>query len=175
MDGQARGSNAARRAAAHKYRSDQIRLLLVAEAPPTSLDRYFYFEDVSDQDSLFRYVVRVLLGAVPNRHDKPIWLSRLRDAGVFLIDLSEDPYGTSVLKTHVADCVLRCRELMPTKIVLIKVTVYDTMFAPLKAAGLPVIDCRIPFPGSGQQSRFEVLFTEALNVAGLDLPILSIK
>jgi hypothetical protein len=27
-----------------KYRPDQVRLLLVAEAPPTDLSRYFYFE-----------------------------------------------------------------------------------------------------------------------------------
>jgi hypothetical protein len=38
-----------------------VELLLVAEAPPSALDRYFYFEDVPVQDSLFRYVARAIL------------------------------------------------------------------------------------------------------------------
>jgi hypothetical protein len=40
--------------AARRYRPEKVDLLLVAEAPPSALDRYFYFEDVSEQDSLFR-------------------------------------------------------------------------------------------------------------------------
>jgi hypothetical protein len=39
--------------------------LLLAETPPSSLDRYFYFEDVRDQDSLFRHVVRAILAIEP--------------------------------------------------------------------------------------------------------------
>ena len=31
-----------------KYKPDKIRLLLIAEAPPSSPDRYFYFEDVRE-------------------------------------------------------------------------------------------------------------------------------
>jgi hypothetical protein len=34
-----------RDAAAAEYRPEPIELLLVAEAPPSSLDRYFYFEE----------------------------------------------------------------------------------------------------------------------------------
>ena len=55
---EAKGADAARRRrdrAARKYRPKQVELLLVAEAPPAALDRYFYFEDVREQDSLFRY------------------------------------------------------------------------------------------------------------------------
>jgi hypothetical protein len=43
----------------------------VAEAPPSALDRYFYFADVRDQDRLFRYVVETVLGATPSRSHKP--------------------------------------------------------------------------------------------------------
>jgi hypothetical protein len=35
-----------------------------------------------------------------------------------------------------------------------------------RRAGLPVIDRRIPFPGSGQQQRFEAEFAVALKDAG---------
>ena len=45
-----------RREAARRYKPEQIDTLLVAEAPPTALDRYFYFDDVQTQDSLFRHV-----------------------------------------------------------------------------------------------------------------------
>src|SRR5438093_866067 len=80
-----------RRAAAAKYRPERVRLLLVAEAPPSSLDRYFYFEDVRDQDTLFRYVVRTVLGEEPSRSAKAHQLGRLRHSGAFLIDLKTDP------------------------------------------------------------------------------------
>ena len=42
-------------------------------------------------------------------------------------------------------------------------TVYDVAFSALKEAGLPVIDERIPFPGSGRQKDFEVAFSRALS------------
>jgi hypothetical protein len=163
----------ARRVAGLKYRPDRVRLLLVAEAPPLSLERYFYFEDVGEQDSLFRYVVRGLFEVVPARHDKRRWLGRLRDACVFLIDVSEEPSGASALGRHVSGCVDRCRELAPEAIVLIKANVYDAMFGSLRNAGLPVIDRRVPFPGSGQQKSFEVAFAEALDIAGVEHPIRS--
>ncbi len=50
-----------RQQAAVRYQPEHVRLLLVAEAPPSSLDRYFYFHDVRGQDSLFRYVVETVL------------------------------------------------------------------------------------------------------------------
>ena len=104
-----------------------------------------------EQDSLFRYVVRGLFGVVPARHDKRLWLGRLRDAGVFLIDVAEEPSGASALGRHVQNCVDRCRGLAPEAILLIKVTVYDAMFGSLRNAGLPVIDRRVPFPGAASK------------------------
>lgn len=124
-----------RSVAALKYRPDRVRLLLIAEAPPLALDRYFYFEDVAEQDSLFRCVVHGLFGIVPARHEKREWLRRLRDAGVFLTDVSEDPRGASALANHVQECVERCRALAPEGIVLIKATVYDAMFGKLRRTG----------------------------------------
>lgn len=31
---------------------------------------------------------------------------------------------------------------------------YDLVFGPMRAVGLPVVDARLPYPGSGQQRRF---------------------
>lgn len=155
-----------RKEAAERYRPDPVRLLLVAESPPRALDRYFYFEDVTVQDSLFRYVVRSLLDEEPTRARKPELLGRFRDEGVFLIDLKPDPMNDRSLRHHVPDLVSRVLDLAPRSVILIKATVYDAAFGPLRVNGLPVVDERIPFPGSGQQKRYEQAMARALDKAG---------
>jgi hypothetical protein len=151
--------------AARRFRPDVVKTLLVAEAPPSASDRYFYFTDVRTQDSLFRYVTRVALGLEPTRENKGELLNALMQRGFFLIDLSPDPVGTRTLTEQVPELVTRCRNLDPRRIILIKATVYDAAFAALRRAGLPVVDVRIPFPGSGQQRRFEAAFRRALEIS----------
>jgi hypothetical protein len=159
----------ARLAAAAKYTPRKVRLLIVAEAPPCATDRYFYFEEVASNDWLFRYVFEGLYGAKPERETKADDLARLRDDGIFLIDLHEDNVSQPDAKTLgacIPGLIDRCRALKPEHIVLIKSIVHDVAFAPLKAAGMPVIDKRLPFPASGQQRNFRVGFREALAAAG---------
>ncbi|MGH2754126.1 MAG: hypothetical protein ACRDLB_06795, partial [Actinomycetota bacterium] len=102
----------------------------------------------------------------PDRSPKASTLLQLKHRGVFLIDASEEPLDGGVLKADASDLILRCETLHPEQIILIKINVYDDLFTPLKSAGLPVVDMRIPFPGSGQQKRFEAAFKEALAMAG---------
>ena len=149
--------------AAHKYQPAKVQLLLIAEAPPSDHSRYFYFDNVTRHDSLFRYVARVLLGEEPTRSNKSQLLGTLKENGVYLIDLKLDPIDASPLRDHVPGLVVRCKGLKPEKIILIKATVYDNAFHPLRDAGLPIVDERIPFPGSGQQRRFTDAFKRALN------------
>ena len=155
-----------RREGAGQYKPPQVALLLVAEAPPNSPDRYFYFTDVREHDSLYRYVCRVLLGREPSREGKHELLAELRDRGVFLIDLKETPVDGSPLSAHVPSLIDRCRELAPQRIVLIKATVFDAGYQPLRAAGLPVSDVRVPFPGSGRQRQFVEAFTRPVARVG---------
>lgn len=159
---------ALRAAAAARFKPHRIRLLLVAEAPPSEEDRYFYFEDVAIHDSLFRYVVRLTLGLQPTRENKTELLGKLREAGVFLIDLCLDPGhpDTSELRGCVPDLLGRAVALAPDHIILIKAPVYTAAFVPLKRAGLPVVDARIPFPGSGHQREFEGAMSGALRTIG---------
>jgi len=117
---------------------------------------------VREQDALFRYVARGVLDVEPTRENKGELLGQLRERGVFLIDLSPDPLSTVPLSEFVPDLVSRVRALDPEKIILIKATVYDAAFEALREEGLPVVDARIPFPGSGQQKRFEAAFARAL-------------
>lgn len=154
-----------------RYRPKEITLLLVAEAPPCSEERYFYFDDVREHDWLFRYVIKGLFGITPPRNEKAAYLARLKDHGVFLIDLSTTPVDKGQkLDEFVPDLVERCAALKPRHIILIKSGVYDLAYEPLKARGLTVIDERMPFPTSGQQQRFEVGFARALDDAGWKRP-----
>jgi hypothetical protein len=137
-------------------------LLLVAEAPPSDLDRYFYFPVVQSQDALFRYVARSLLGLEPTRTNKRSLLDELRDERVYLIDLSPEPLAGGSLQACVPGLLRRTQRLRPERIILIKTSVYDAAFVALRDAGLPVVDVRVPFPGSGQQRRFEAAFAEGL-------------
>ncbi len=163
------GSNAEerRRTAAAQYQPAEVKLLLVAETPPTSLERYFYFTNVSQHDSLFRYIAKMLLEREVQRPDKAEALRELQAAGVFLIDIKPDPFDGSALPTLAASLAERCKALRPDSVILIKTSVYDAAFSTLHRAGLPVIDRRIPFPGSGQQKRFEVEFAAALRMSGM--------
>jgi hypothetical protein len=158
---------AERLAAADQFRPERIKLLLIAEAPPSALDRYFYFLKVQQHDSLFRYVARSVLRAAPTRGNKELLLSRLRDAGVFLIDVCLDPIDDPAdLKVCLADVIARAKTLDPDHIILIKATVNEVAYWPMKRAGLPVVDANVPFPGSGHQIRFEVEMKSALDSIG---------
>lgn len=162
-------SLAQRQAAAAKYRPRNINLLLVAEAPPCTPGRYFYFEHVDQHDWLFRYVWEGLMSHKPDRTRKAEHLGALRDAGVYMIDLHEEAISQpslADLRSQVPDLCGRCRTLMPRHIVLIKSSVYDAAFEALRAEGLPTIDERIPFPSSGQQRKFLESFRRAAAVAG---------
>jgi len=163
-------SVAQRTTAAAKYRPAHVRLLLVAEAPPCTPDRYFYFEDVGRHDWLFRYVWEGLMGSKPDRSQKAEHLAVLREAGVFMIDLHEESISQPSLgdlRPKVPGLLERCRAIKAGHIVLIKSSVYDAAFEPLAAAGLPVIDERIPFPASGQQKKFLEAFRRATAAADL--------
>lgn len=137
-----------RQAAANKYQPREILTLLVAEAPPNDDDRYFYFEHMLKHDALFMNVAEIVLGAKPSRSQKAIALEKLKDAGVFLIDLKLDPLEEGEdLQKWVPDLVKRCRELKPKeRIVILKCTVFDAAFEAMNSAGLPVVAERIPFP-----------------------------
>jgi hypothetical protein len=157
--------------AARLYQPEKVDLLLIAEAPPSALDRYFYFPDVHEQDSLFRYVCRALLGHEPTREGKADLLAELRDRGVYLIDLQQDPRDRTPLSEFVRELVVRCKSLDPGWIILIKASVFDTAYATLAESGLPVSSVRVPFPGSGQQNRFLEAFARALEERPASRPL----
>jgi hypothetical protein len=69
--------------------------------------------------------------------------------------MSEEPFrDRAVLPPLLPDLVARCGELSPRRIIVVGAPLYDLVHAPLRRAGLPVVEVRMPYPGSGQQRRF---------------------
>ncbi len=62
------------------------------------------------------------------------------------------------------------RQLDPWHVVLINTDVYDAVHGSLRTAGLPAVDERIPFPGSGQQQRFAAAFATAIQMVAWTAP-----
>ncbi len=149
--------------AARRYRPACVRTLLVAEAPPSELDRYFYFADATTHDHLFRHVAEAILGSQPTRASKALELERLTDRGLYVIDLSIEPIESGAyLGGHVPSLIQRIRRTRPDRVILIKTTVFDLAYPPLLGAGIPVVAARIPFPSTGNQANFRRTFAQAL-------------
>lgn len=163
-------------AARNKYKPADIKVLLIGEAPPCSLDRYFYFEEVSRQDSLFLEIMGVLYPELKaqylaSKRDpllKAELLEHFQSDGYWLMDLSEVPHEVSGAhpEDSLPSLLARLKKVAHRKmqIVLIKANVYDCCYPVLKEQGYKVSSERIPFPGSGQQAVFREKFWRALKM-----------
>jgi hypothetical protein len=160
--------------ARNKYKPSQVSTLLIAEGPPDNLDRYFYFEDVKRQDSLFLEIMGVLY---PERKERYLAAGRdtvlkhdllqsFKEDGFWLMDLSEVP--CSLANSNLESCVpsllyrLNKNICKTTPIILIKSNVYDICYSILHSNGFNVNAERMPFPGSGQQKVFREKFKKAV-------------
>lgn len=160
--------------ARNKYKPRQIRTVLIAEGPPNSLERHFYFEDVKKHDSLFLEIMGVLypeqkqryLSSKRDTQLKAELLESFQEDGYWLLHLSELPCGLSdlPLPALVPSLLARLEEVdKKTPIILIKSSLYDICYEALSAQGYNVINERMPFPGSGQQGIFREKFRKALS------------
>jgi hypothetical protein len=160
--------------AAVKYRPLVTRVLFVAEAPPSSLDRYFYFEDVKRKDSLWVELMKAVFGkenwtiTKHERRRKREWLLKFQEKGCQLIDAVKEPMDCGDLarseriSENSDELIAEIKQINPAIIVLIKATVYNALFQRLEAAGLPVATSKLPFPGNGQQKKFHREFPGAI-------------
>lgn len=164
-------------AARNKYKPSHIKTLLLAEAPPNNLDRYFYYEDVKTHDSLFLETMGVLYPDQKKRYLKlgrdtnlkVELLQNFREDGYWLMNLSDLPLGLfwTEPESLLPSLLERLRKQIDKKtpIILIKANVYDLCYDLLMANGYKVISERIPFPGSGQQGVFRTKFRKALQAS----------
>lgn len=167
-----------------KYKPEEIRTLLIAEAPPkTDSGRFFYFKDVKDKDSLFLETMKVLYpdlftSTKEVREMKPDFLKQFSNDGFYLIDASEVPMEDTTprikirqLREHLPSLMDKVRNLVDkeTKIILISATVYKVCFEPLKNAGLNVLnEGSIDFPGLGRQKLFREKLGSVLKAHGIN-------
>lgn len=163
--------------ARRKYLPEKVTMLLVGEAPPDALDRFFYYENVKEKDYLFIGVMEVLESKdVINRYkilrlekEKKQMLENFQSKGYYLMDLSSVPAGIELPESHVDEFLSELKQLetdghidKETPIILIKVNVYDCLYWRLIGEGYNVVNERIPFPSSGQQRNFAVKFRRAI-------------
>lgn len=148
-----------------KYKPEMIKLLFVAEAPPETTERFFYYETVKDNDWLYIAIVKAIsmcddYDVKKIRANKKKILELLQQDGIFLMDLSPVPLKWGVkAELHKEDFMQRLNNEKSinkqiTDIILIKANVYDCLFLELKENGYRVQNQRIPFPASGQQQKF---------------------
>lgn len=159
--------------ARQKYKPHKIRYLLVAETPPKSdSQRFFYFEDVDKQDSLFIQTIRVIYSketeniGTPNlRKDKKYFLDKLKNDGFYLIDSIESPFEikysfdqkANLIRTGQYDLLKKISSLIDseTKVILIAKPVYVAIFSFLTENGVNTLNKEfIDFPGSGGQKKY---------------------
>jgi len=165
--------------AQQKYKPKKVKYLLVAEAPPDSLDRFFFFENVRQHDYLFLGIAQALypelkekfLSSGRSSEIKKMILKKFSKDGIYLLDLSDLPLSllNDSLESQLPNLLKKITHIAEddTKIILIKATIYDKVFLRLQAASFTdVINVRIPFPGQGGQRHFQIEFNRALVLAG---------
>ena len=167
--------------AAARYAPSRTRVLFVAESPPASRDRYFYYPDVREHDHLWLGLIKALYPTEfdetsEERTRKHEWLKRFQADEYQLIDAVKEPLTgpprkrEAVVREHADRVIGEIREIGPSQVLLIKQAVYDGLFRPLKKAGLPVVNEEmIPFPASGQQQKFQAGFQKLVESGRLRL------
>lgn len=160
--------------ARQKYKPEIVKYLLVAEAPPDSLERFFYYDNVRQHDYLFLGVAEALYPRLKEQfllsgrssEVKNAILQTFKKDGFYLLDLSELPLSLldTDLQSQLPTLVDKISSVADenTHIILIKATVYDTAFRFLKTKFKNVVDQRITFPGQGGQRKFQEEFKQAL-------------
>jgi len=107
--------------AREKYKPAKISCLFIAEAPPSDPGRFFYFEEVREQDFLYLEMMKVLFkettqeseeenpfryifGFEPStsdlRNNKESYLNKFKDKGYYLIDTLDSPMPYHISRTQ---------------------------------------------------------------------------
>jgi hypothetical protein len=165
-----------------KYLPGKVTLLFVTEAPPTpDRNRYFFFEQVRQGDSLFLELMKVLFPeevasfdtVKALRAEKVYFLERFRSAGFHLIHAADAPLpdttATERRNTYKKNLPQLQKQIealasKSTPIILVSAVVHEACFEGLTEAGYTVLnDTMIEFPNSGQQINFRRKLTALLN------------
>ena len=159
--------------ARNKYKPSIIKTIIIAEAPPNAFERFFYYEDVKDKDYLFLNIIEILypdwktkyMNSKRSSTIKECILKKFQADGYYLLDLYETFVDLKERKDIETLHKLsnKLSQLIDEKVpvILIKANVYDTAFKTLKVK-FNVINERLPFPSSGQQSNIKRAFKKLI-------------
>ena len=150
-----------------KYLPDKIKVLFIAESPPAPYSNgeksYIYF-DTAKKEVLLTTLTTAVFGngnCFTKDDIKSDFLNRLKNEGYFLIDAVEYPINNikgrdreHLIKEESGNLLNRLNELnkknkidSSTKIILIKVSVFNALYTLLKKYGYIVLnDSKIDFP-----------------------------
>ncbi len=165
--------------ARRKYRPRKIRLLLIAESPPSS-GGFFYFPMTIGKDHLFRETMKALdlwPRNEPMRKgvDKRPMLLRFQSMGLYLLDTCDFPVDKlrplerrkAVLQQmpRLIDDVI---EADPPHILVVKSTIFNPVVKALEESGLRsrILNTGpVPFPSHGNQRVYRSSLRRALTKA----------
>ena len=169
--------------ASRKYLPAPVKVLFIAEAPPAyRFERFFYFEQVSEADTLFLEMMKVLYpidtGFVPSRKSefqakivrqrKVAFLEKFRQDGFYLIDASDEPMPEDadtttkkkIIRGSLSEVRRKARKLCragEVPVVLIGGPTYLVCADPLREDGLQVLNEEmINHPAQGGQQLFRL-------------------
>jgi hypothetical protein len=161
-----------------RFKPRVIKLLFIAESPPTSGSQYFYDPDCARGNFHNTLMRATFPDCNPREGTKLQWLTRFMDRGCYLIDATETPvdggrYSTTERNAMVAagfQVSLSAIDSLierGTPIVLLQKNVFDICALPLLEAGHNVIhQTYIPMPANGQQGRALAALRECLDRIG---------
>lgn len=166
-----------RQNAIQQFRPASVRILFLAESPPSAPDRHFYFADVTRADTLWVELTRTLYPAEfgvtrQERGRKLAWLQRFQQDGYWLLEALPQPIDKKRKEAQIRDRTAQVLETIraanPDHVILIAAPVWHILQEPVRAAGFTLKQTRaIPFPGHGQQRRFREALQEVLAAIGI--------
>ena len=167
--------------ARREYRPSRIRLLMIAESPPSS-GGFFYFPQAIGKDHLFRETMKSI-GLWPQTAgmhrgiNKVPMLRGFQSMGFYLIDSSTDPVDKmpnrarrDAIKHQLPRLVEDVKRADPSNIVIVKSSIYGPVKSALEEAGFGsrvLNDQPIPFPSHGNQKEYRTIMSRLLTKIGL--------
>ena len=167
--------------ARRKYRPSKIRLLMIAESPPSS-GGFFYFPKTIGKDHLFRETMKTVglwPQSTPMRGgvDTTPMLRGFQSMGFYLIDSSAYPVDKmsnsermEAIRDQLPRLVKDMKRANPPCIVIVKSSIFGPVKSALEEAGFGsrVLNHQpIPFPSHGNQQEYRTMMGRHLTENGL--------
>ena len=166
--------------ARRKYRPHAVKLLLIAESPPSS-GGFFYFPTTIGKDHLFRETMKALdLWPVPQPMrmgvDKRGMLNRFQSMGLYLLDTCDFPVDKlrplrrrEAVLQQIPRLVKDVIDTDPLHILVVKSSIFKPVIIALRESGLRsrILNTGpVPFPSHGNQRIYRSLLRRAVAKVG---------